>query len=242
MLVLSLLILLNESSQTLLNSPELDVLRSRGTLRIGVDNGITGLYQAGEGLQSDMGLLLGQTVFGSDDCVSFVPIDRHTAQMAFEDGSIDLSLMSLAQIDEKGYLSGKQPFYWEDCVLLMRNSDLPLAELEIAVLNNTLSHELLIKYEEEVESDIIIVPCAAYYDMLVKLRANTVDALCMPYSVAQTYRDPAWVYHNERIGTLYYYAISTTDNKVLLDLIDELLLDWNADGTLLQMYQLNNLL
>ncbi len=233
LLVLALLIVINQSSSTLLSSPGLDVLRSKGSLKIGVDTNRKGLYQNGSGLECDLGLLLSKTVFYADDCVSFVQLDRHTAEMAFEDGDIDLALMSISNIDAKGFLAGKQPFYSEPCVLVCRDTAAPLEEMKIAVLNNTPAHELLLKFEEDVEPDIIVVPSAAYYDMLVLFRANRVDALCMPLSVAETFRDPAWSYRTEQVGTVFYHAVATTNNKVLINLIDELILDWTKDGTLL---------
>lgn len=241
LLVLALLIMLNESSSSLLNSPELDVLRSSRTLRVGIDTNRVGLNVDGTGYEDDLIKLLGQTIFNADDCVSFVELDRHTVLMAFEDDTIDLALMSIDAIDQKGYSACKRPFYSEPCVLLTRDSNASFVEMQVAVLNGTPAHTLLKKSEEDIESEIIIVPSAAYYDMLVLFRAGRVDALCMPLSVAETFREPSWTYHATRVGTLNYYAVSTSDNKVLIDLIDELLLDWSADGVLTELYSKNGL-
>ncbi|MDO4543763.1 MAG: transporter substrate-binding domain-containing protein [Clostridia bacterium] len=239
-ILLSLLILFNGSQTSLLYSPEIDVLRARATLRIGVDDNIEGLYRNGVGFEADFAALLGQTIFNADDCVTIVPVNRHTALMSIEDGTTDLLIMTLTEVSDNTYLAGKQPFYAEPCVLVIREG-FEFAEAEIAVLQNTPCDELLQAYEENTEPDIVIVKCAAYYDMLVKFRAGTVDALCLPLSVANTYSDPAWLFHSESVGTLSYYAVSTASNKVLLDLIDELIVSWANDGTLIELYRAHGL-
>ncbi|MDO4564950.1 MAG: transporter substrate-binding domain-containing protein [Clostridia bacterium] len=235
LILLAALILLNGSSGSLLNSPEIEVLKSRGSLRIGVDENVAGLYRNGEGYERDLAELIGETIFNADDCVTLVPVNRHTALMSIEDGDVDMLLMSLTGVSDNGYAQSAQPFFAEDCVLMCMDASLDLEGASVAVLQNTPSYDLLCEYEANVEPELIIVRSAAYYDMLLAFRAGRVDALCMPRSVAETYKDINWVIYPRPVGTLYYYAVAASSNKVLLELIDELIIGWAQDETLIDL-------
>ena len=88
----------------------------------------------------------------------------------------------------------------------------------------------------------LIVPFAAYYDMLVALRAGSVDATCMPRTVALSHRDKAMVLSGYALGTVDYHVIGTREEKDLLSLIDSQLLKWANDGTLRKWYEAYDLL
>ena len=98
------------------------------------------------------------------------------------------------------------------------------------------------KYQQEEENSLILVSYAAYYDMLVALRAGSVDAVCMPRSQALSHREKAMVLSGYALGAVDYHVIGTNEQKDLISLIDSQLLKWADDGTLRSWYERFDLL
>lgn len=236
-LLLTLAVLVNQPGNATLNSAEIDVLRSKGVLRIGVDEELYGLHVNGRGLEASLSEKLCATVFESDDRCELIPVTRQTAQWKMEDGMIDLAVMSLASFSGKTYLATEMPFYTDQCVLLGYKELPSLHEAQIAVLKNTAAYSLLCTYQEDVENGLVIRPYAAYYDMLVALRAGTVDAVCLPRTVAMTYREKDMILLSQSIGAIEYHVIGKQEDKALLELMDSLLVQWAKDGTLRGWYE-----
>ena len=94
----------------------------------------------------------------------------------------------------------------------------------------------------DVENDLDVVTYAAYYDMMVALRAGSVDAVCMPRTVALSHQEKAMVFSTYALGTVDYHVIGTREEKDLLSLIDSQLLLWARDGTLRSWYEQYDLL
>ena len=238
-ILLTLLILVNQPRSRVLNSAEMEMVRSTGVLRIGVDDGVEGLYRNGKGLETEIGLALGEAVFGSTDGISFVPCTRYSALWRMYDGYIDLALLSMQSFNNDGYARNTVPFYTEDCVL-MGYEERPLEHLRIAVLSGTQAEEIAYRILDQDEPELVIIPCADYYSMLVKLRAGSVDALCMPKTVALEYRERGMIIYSSPVGTLSYYAIAPS-GSILLELCDEMFSEWTEDGTMRKWQEKNGL-
>lgn len=227
--LLTLLILVNQPRSRVLNSAEMEMVRSTGVLRIGVDDGISGLYRNGKGLEADIGMAIGDAIFDSTDGISFVPCTRYTALWRMDDGYIDLAILSMDTFGNDNYARNTVPFYTEDCVL-MGYEEFSLEHLRIAVLDGTSCEKLAYDVLDQEEPELVVVPCADYYTMFVKLRAGSVDAVCMPRSVALGHMERGMIIYSRPLGTVSYYAIAPADS-ILLELCDELFSDWQRDGT-----------
>ncbi len=244
LLVLFVAILVNQPADSYLNNAEIDVLRRKGTLRVGIDEKIYGLSVNGVGLEPAICAGLSQVIFNSADGCETAAVSRHTVTWQMSEGNIDIAIMSLSKLNGKAYLATEAPFYRDPCVL-MGYSIPPKAELgekRIAVLHDTDAYTVVSKYQQDEENGLVIVAYAAYYDMLVALRAGSVDAVCMPRSVAITHREKAMVLSNYALGTVDYHVIGTTEQKDLLSLIDSQLIAWANDGTLRSWYEAYDLL
>lgn len=229
-LLLTMLILVNRPRSRVLNSAEMEMVRSAGVLRIGVDESLYGLHENGAGLEIAIGEAIGETVFDSTDSVSFVPCTRYSALWRMDDGYIDLAIMAMQSFDNSNYARNTVPFYVDDCVL-MGYAEQPISGLVVGVLSGTPAEKLLTRLVEEQDVPITVAPCADYYSMLVKLRAGTVDALCMPRTAAKSHLERGMLIFAEPLGTISYYAIAPS-GSILLDLCDELFDAWAEDGTL----------
>ena len=95
---------------------------------------------------------------------------------------------------------------------------------------DTPSETLLDGYLEKVEPEMVIRRAADYYSMRVMLRAGSVDAVCVPRTVALSWRESRTKILSFDIGRIPYYAIARKDS-VLLDLCSEVFYDWQRDGT-----------
>ncbi|MBQ6078535.1 MAG: transporter substrate-binding domain-containing protein [Clostridia bacterium] len=232
-LLLTVLVLINRPTESVLSSAELDVLRSAGVLRVGVDSDLEGLFRNGDGYERAVAEGLATLIFGSTEGVSLVPVDRYAAPWRMSDGEIDLVLMSMQQFPEEGFDRSKAAFFTDDCVLLGYETFDSLAGKTVAVLQQTPSEKLLDTYLEKVEPEMVVHRAADYYSMRVMLRAGTVDAVCVPRSVALSWHETRTRILPFEIGRIPYYAIAKKDS-VLLDLCNEVFYDWQRDGTFSQ--------
>lgn len=242
LLTIAVLILINNPTRSYLNSAEMDVLRARGILRVGVDDEVYGLYQNGEGLEKAIAEAVGETVFGETDRVELVPVTRQTIEWKLEDGEADVLIMSRTTMDDEDkYAESELAFYEDPCVLMGYHPTADLTEKRIAVLRNTEAQDCLRQYETDVEPEIIVVPYAAYYDMLVALRAGTVDAVCMTRTQALSHMDEGFSLYGVTVGTVAYHVIAPIESDTLVHLINELLRTWRNDGTMTAWCQKNDL-
>ena len=242
--VILVAILVNQPADSYLNNAEIDVLRKKGTLRVGIDENVYGLNQNGVGLEPALSAALSQVIFNSADGCETQTVTRHTVTWQMSEGNIDIAIMSLEKLSGKAYLATETPFYRDPCVLM--GYDIParadLGGKRIAVLHDTAASEVLSRYQQDEENALVIVTYAAYYDMLVALRAGSVDAVCMPRSVALSHREKAMVLSRYALGTVDYHVIGTSEEKDLLSLIDSQLIEWASDGTLRAWYEAYDLL
>ena len=245
MLALILLaILVNQPADSYLNNAEIDVLRKKGTLRVGIDESVYGLNQNGVGLEPALCAALSEVIFNSSDGCETQTVTRHTVTWQMSEGNIDIVIMSLDKLSGKNYLATETPFYRDPCVLMGYSipAKADLSEKRIAVLHDTDAYAVLTKYQQDEENGLIIVTYAAYYDMLVALRAGSVDAVCMPRSQAISHQEKAMILSKYALGTVDYHVIGTSEEKDLLSLIDSQLLTWANDGTLRAWYEAYDLL
>ena len=244
LLLVFVAILVNQPADSYLNNAEIDVLRKKGTLRVGVDEDVYGLNHKGTGLEPALCDALSQVIFNSTDGCERIPVSRHTVAWQMSEGNIDIVIMSLDKLSGKNYLVTETPFYRDPCVLMGYTipDKADLGEKRIAVLHDTDADTVVSKYQQDEENGLIIVTYAAYYDMLVALRAGSVDAVCMPRTVALTHREKAMELSNYALGTVDYHVIGTSEEKDLLSLIDSQLLKWANDGTLRGWYEAYDLL
>ena len=244
LLLIFVAILVNQPADSYLNNAEIDVLRKKGTLRVGVDENVYGLNVNGVGLEPTICAALSQVIFNSSDGCEMQTVSRHTVAWQMSEGNVDIVAMSLGKLSGKNYLVTETPFYRDPCVLLgyAIPAKTDLSGKRIAALHDTDAYTVLSNYQQEEENGIVIVSYAAYYDMLVALRAGSVDAVCMPRSQALSHREKAMVLSDYALGTIDYRIIGTSEQKDLLSLIDSQLLKWANDGTLRSWYEQFDLL
>lgn len=231
-LLVAVLVTINRPTTTVLANPELDVIRSAGVLRVGVDTDVPGLFQSGDGYERAIAERLAMLIFDSTEGLSFVPVDRYTGPWRMNDGDLDLVLMSMPSFPQDAFQSNTVPFFIDPCVVLAYEPYASLAGRTVAVLAETPSETLLYQYLDSTEPEMVVHPAADYYSMRVMLRAGTVDAVCLPRTVAASWREARTQILPFEIGSIPYYAIAKKDS-VLLAVCDEFFADWKADGTFL---------
>lgn len=229
-LLLTVLVLINRPTASVLSSPELDVIKSTGVLRVGVDTDVEGMFRSGQGYEREVAENLAMLIFGNTEGLSLVPVDRYTAPWRMNDGELDLVLMSMTQFKQDGYEKTDVPFFTDPCVILAYESYESLKGVTVGVLENTSSETLLNRYLESNEPEMVVHPCADYYSMRVMLRAGTLDAVCLPRTVAASWHESRTRILPFEIGKIPYCAIAKKDS-VLIDLCNEVFYDWQLDGS-----------
>lgn len=232
---LILLILINLPRSFYLDDAEVEILRARDILRIGVDTSVFGLSNNGEGLEIEMVKALSKAVFGAEDACEAVETTRQTVQRNFVDGKIDLAIMSFPSLS--GYSASKLPFYIDSVVLMGFSAPASLNGKRIGVLYNTPAEKVLKNYIKSVMPGAEAVSYAAYYDMLVALRAGTVDLVCMTRTAALSHKTGGLVILPQTLGTVEYHIITENTEVTLRSVTDALLSEWIENGTLGQWYK-----
>lgn len=241
LLLILLIIWINEPSLSALNNADLDLVRSKGSLKVGVDEALYGLNRSGNGLENEIARELSEFLFSTEDGCETVGVTRQTAQWRMADGMIDLAIVSMSQFSSKEYAATTMPFY-TDAVVLVGYGAGALEEKRIGGLKNTDAYTALLQYQEDDVPSIEVRPYAAYYDMLVALRAGTIDYAAMPRTAALTYMDEDMQLYPGHIGTVQYHIMVPASEKALLELLDALLVTWAQDGTLRSWYEKYDLL
>lgn len=234
-LVIFMLLLINAPSSSYLDSAEVGILRSRDILRVGVDTYTFGMSNNGRGLEISMTEALSEAVFGEPDACETVECTRQNVAWYFADGKIDLAIMSLPSLS--GYSATELPFYIDAVVLMGYGGTETLAGKKIAVLYGTSTETVLNKYIEAESPETLAVPYADYYDMLLALRAGTVDYVCMTRTAALSHKSEQLVILPGRIGTVEYHILTKPTETTILSVSDALLARWITDGTLGNWYK-----
>ena len=230
-----LLLLINAPSSSYLDSAEVAILRSRDILRVGVDTSVFGLSNNRQGLEITMTEALSEAVFGEADACETVEVTRQTVAWYFADGKIDLAIMSLPSLS--GYSATTLPFYIDAVVLMGYGGTDSLAGMKIGVLYGTSTEPVLKKYIQNEMPEAVAVPYADYYDMLLALRAGTVDYVCMTRTAALSHKTEELILLPGRIGTVEYHIITKATETTILNVCDALLTEWISDGTLGRWYK-----
>lgn len=241
LLLILLIIWINEPSLSALSNADLDLVRSKGSLKVGVDQSLYGLNQNGQGLEGEIAQALSEFLFSAEDGCETVEVTRQTAQWRMADGMIDVAIVSMSQFSSKEYAATTMPFY-TDAVVLVGYGGGDLTEKRIGGLKNTDAYTVLLQYQEDDVPSMEVRPYAAYYDMLVALRAGTIDYAAMPRTAALTYMDEDMQLYPGHIGTVQYHVMVPATEKALLELLDALLVTWAQDGTLRGWYEEYDLL
>lgn len=242
LLLLVLLILwINEPSLSALHNADLDLVRAKGSLHIGVDENLFGLNVQGQGLEDELAAALSRFLFEDTESCQTVGVTRQTAQWKMADGLIDLAAVSMSGFSSREYTATTVPFY-TDAVVLVGYGIQPLSEKRVAALKDTDAYKVLTRYQQDEEPTLSVLPYAAYYDMLVALRAGTVDYCAMPRTAALTFMDEDMRLCPGNIGTVQYHLVAPASEKALLSLLDALLVQWAQDGTLRAWYEKYDLL
>lgn len=239
-----LAIVVNQPADGYLNNAEIDVLRREGSLKVAVDENLYGMNINGKGLEPELCAALSREIFGNSEGCQMVPLNRHTLTWQMSEGNVDIAIMSLVSLPGKSYVTGENPFYQDPCLIM--GYHIPRREelggVSLGVLYNSPAYEVLSQYQQDVENGLGIVTFAAYYDMMVALRAGSLDGVCMPRTVALTFREKGMNLSGYHLGTIDYHAVGTAEQRDLMALVDSLLVRWAKDGTLRGMYENNDLL
>lgn len=241
LLLILLIVWINEPSLSALNNADLDLVRSKGSLKVGVDESLYGLNENGQGLEGEIAQALSEFLFSQEDGCETVGVTRQTAPWRMADGMIDMAIVSMSQFNSKEYTATTMPFY-TDAVVLVGYGSGDLREKRIGGLKNTDAYKVLLQYQEDDVPSIEVHPYAAYYDMLVALRAGTIDYAAMPRTAALSYMDEDMQLYPGHIGTVQYHIMVPATEKALLELLDALLVTWAQDGTLRGWYEKYDLL
>lgn len=112
LLLLVLLILwINEPSLSALHNADLDLVRAKGSLHIGVDENLFGLNVQGQGLEDELAAALSRFLFEDTESCQTVGVTRQTAQWKMADGLIDLAAVSMSGFPPGNTLLPPCPLY-----------------------------------------------------------------------------------------------------------------------------------
>lgn len=250
LLVLMMQPVLATDREDLLTSPELAAIITRGELRVGVKQDVPNFgYRDPKtrdytGLEIDLAKKIAEQLGVKP---VFTPVTAQTRGALLDNGQLDLVIATFTITEERKKLYNfTNPYYTDaNSFLVKKNSKIKSwADLDgktIGVTQGSIQQQVLTKLAEQKRIKLKFTELGSNPEVVISLAAQRVDAFSIDQSILS-----GFVGKSNRILDLGYnpsqYGIVTKkSNTDLHAYLDELVMEWAADGSLSKLYQKNNL-
>ncbi len=253
--LLILLVLSSRPEPQLMSSAEIQNVKDRGVLRVGVRADVPGFSSDGEGLETAFGNLLAQRMLpeiSGEAAVKLVTVTSATVGARLDDGTIDVAFALMEKGGSAKYLYSDA--YYVDSARLITpegKQNKPLINVTIGCLQATpwlssgstdklssAGGKLLDTYITNHPVDGVEKKTfASYDDMLTALQNGTIGAAVMTDLYIREYRESyAFSVSSIEFGSVSYAMICTTDSPAYTELFNLILSEMNSEGSLAALY------
>ncbi len=245
LIALVLLILVIRPENQLMNRAEIATTKRLGVLKVGLQEGVVGFSQDGEGLEPYLAKVLTKQIFPNKDVTSsmeIVTVNPYTALAKLDTGEIDIAF-AMKERSTSSLYAYSQPYY-KDTVWMYCNVDMSRAQLlsqTVGVVQNTTAVSLLERFNEDNGCTLTDVKFASYPDLLDGLRAGKVYFAAIPAAYARLLPMEGYAQHITPLGELSYVAACRADTSAYVELMDRILEDLDSNGSLATVYAQNGL-
>lgn len=158
----------------LMNSVEINRIRSKGVLTVAVRDDVPGFCEGGVGLEAELARLLAERILpGSEDPLRLVPCTSTTVTTKLSDGTVDMAAALRTKADGSGY-SYSYSYYTDTVFLVTLDRSLVEAEpheLRIGYIPGTAAGSAFASYVKEITA----LPEQSMIDKLLRRPAPTAE-------------------------------------------------------------------
>jgi putative glutamine transport system substrate-binding protein len=223
---------------------EIDEIKQRGVLRVGVKQDIpglgflnpsTGLY---EGLEIELARLIAGDLLGSSDKIEFTAATTQTRGSLLESGDIDLVIGTFTITEERKQIFNFSSPYFADALGLMVKKESELNGIEdmggrvIGVAQATTSRSAIEALSGSTGLQVSLMEFSGYTDIKEALVRGMVDVFSADKSILQGYWDEKTKILPESFAPQNYGIACLKKYTALAGYVDTLVVKWRGDGTI----------
>ena len=228
------------------DSSAVEAIRDRGVLRVGTEDATIGFGYRNpetdewEGLEADLGRLIAEEL-GVD--VEFSAVTTSTRGQLLDSGDLDLVAATFTITDERKLsYDFTEPYYTDaQTVLVKKDSGLKTIDdfdgKKIAMSSGGTEKDSI---EAITDADIEFVEYTDFSEAKLALTAGTVDGFAADSSVLYSYLDDDCQFIDTRFSP-QPYGIATKKGSDLSEYVNNLIVQWNKDGTLEKLVEENGI-
>jgi putative glutamine transport system substrate-binding protein len=223
---------------------EIDAIKSRGVLRVGVKNDVPGFgfinpeTGAYEGLEIELARLIAADLLGDSGKVDFTSVVTQTKAPVLEDGSVDLVIATYTITEERKEEVTFSSSYFTDALGFMVKKDSHLkglADMEgkiFGVVGGTTSRTAVEAAGSGVGLGFKILEFSDYYETKDALNRDMVDVFVADKSILYGYGDENSYILPDAFAPQPYGIACAKGSTALAVYVDSLVTRWQRDGTI----------
>ena len=232
---------------------EVQAIRSRGTIRVGVFNDAPGFSlldpetNTYSGLEADLAYELAQAIFGDSSRVTFVPVTERTGITILDNRQIDVLIARFAFMPERTESWNISKPYYTNATGFLVNADAEITSLEdldnkrIGVIMRTPTRELLDEVARIEGMLLAFTEFGSYPEASTALARGRIDAMSADRSLLHAYENDTRMILEDVVGVQEYGMVTRKDYRELADYLDEFIGRLILDGTLERLVRDNGL-
>jgi len=227
-------------------SPELQAIKDRGTLRVGVKSDVPGLGLLNtttgqyEGLEIELAHLLAQRIIGDPAAVEFTAVTADTRGKLLDEGQLDMVIATFTIREErKAYWNFSQPYFTDSVGLLVyQDSGLEtLADFDgrtIAVTTGSTTQEAIEQQIADKGYDISVNfrEFPTNQDCVTSLSQNEVDAFSVDKAILAGFDNDSRVILPDSFNPQEYGIATRLSSPDLTTFVNNFIIEAIADGTI----------
>lgn len=239
-----------------LSSAEIATIWDNGVLRVGVRSDVPGMGENGTGLETELAALLAQRIMSADadwtggTAVELVEVTSMNVAVKLTDGDIDAAICLMPKGAFSGY-SYSSSYYTDPIYFLARRGEGGVSITSSTVIGyiqsasstslyvptgamyNALSAYITARAEEGFTLADNTVKYASYDELFRALEGGDVDVVVLTGIMAAKYADTySFSVCSGQLGSIDYALACLSDNSAVAAVMDTMLSEMRADGTL----------
>lgn len=228
------------------SSSAVEAIKERGVLKVGTEDSAIGFGYLNpetnewEGLEADLGRLIAKDL-GVD--VEFTAVTTSTRGQLLDSGDIDLVAATFTITDERKLSYDFTDPYYTDAqsVLVMKDSGLKtIDDFDGKTIAMSAGGTEKDSIEKLTDANIKFVEYTDFSEAKMALTAGTVDGFAADSSILTSYLDDSCQFIDTKFSP-QPYGIATKKGSDLCEYVNNLIGQWNTDGTLEQLAKDNNI-
>ncbi|MEX2805063.1 transporter substrate-binding domain-containing protein [Streptococcus sp. H31] len=245
LLIIALLFIGQKDAAAASQSEQIQKIKDAGVLRVGVKQDVPnfGYYSADTGKYEGMEIDIAKKIAAELGVkVEYVPVTTQTREPLMDNGQIDILIATYTITEERqANYSISNPYYYDEIGFLVRKSSQiktidDLDGLTIGVSQGATTKANLELYAKEHNLTFKYVQLGSFPELAISLYATRIDAFSVDKSILTGYVSKKTEILKEGFNTQEYGIATKKSNTGVIDYINNLLSQWNKDGSLQQIY------